>query len=750
MESLLPLSRTHFPLFPYDAPYDIQIQFMQALYSGIETKKKVILLESPTGTGKTLSVLCSALQWLHDNEVRSKTLLERDLNPTVAGAPEAGDQDDDGAPDRVNTCELPLSWSNVNSFVGDLEPEWVKAHQTKILQDGVRKALEQRQRKEEARARRVRQIRTSTQTLDDNAPKRRKKASLEDNDDDGFAVDYASDEERGPESNLSDIIGGDNGPGATHPSASATPKIYFCSRTHSQLNQVVRELKRLNLDEAFPAGATITSLGSRKNLCIHTALKKLTLPRLNDKCLDLQKGDTQSCPYYLPKILPSFPDHLTAQIRDIEEIVELGNSLGCCPYYGVRKALPDAHVVTLPYNLMLDTQARDATGISVDDQIVIFDECHNLVDAITQVESVGVNLKQLRSAHQHLVAYYDRYKNRLKGSNVVYISQIMSLLKILVGHMESTIARRPSGGGVAGAGRNSELAAGVGADFGGSTGPPSDLPSLDELLVPEFTRKLDFDQFNLFKLQRFIKESRLSQKLLGFVGKSTDTQTEQQGVGLDEHYVSSHVSPLTIAEQFLLRLMLPSENGRIFVKCNPLKPDESSYKYFLLTPAEPFETLVRKARTVVLTGGTMEPIQQMMVELFPHLQPHEIMRFQCGHVVPNSNVLVHAVSHGPTGKELNFAYETRGNPELISELALILNSVAHVIPEGSKPRFMQIFESRGFLARLRKRKAVFVEPRDPSAVDAVLAEYEQAITMDERRGAILFAVVGGKLSEVGS
>lgn len=53
---------------PYD-PYSIQLEFMRELYSCIE-HGKIGIFESPTGTGKSLSLICAALTWLRDNERR--------------------------------------------------------------------------------------------------------------------------------------------------------------------------------------------------------------------------------------------------------------------------------------------------------------------------------------------------------------------------------------------------------------------------------------------------------------------------------------------------------------------------------------------------------------------------------------------------------------------------------------------------------------------------------------------------------
>ncbi|KAF0986820.1 hypothetical protein HZS_6527, partial [Henneguya salminicola] len=52
--------------FPYK-PYKIQTEFMDELYE-IFNKGHIGLFQSPTGTGKTMSILCGSLKWLTDHE----------------------------------------------------------------------------------------------------------------------------------------------------------------------------------------------------------------------------------------------------------------------------------------------------------------------------------------------------------------------------------------------------------------------------------------------------------------------------------------------------------------------------------------------------------------------------------------------------------------------------------------------------------------------------------------------------------
>lgn len=51
---------------PY-TPYDVQLEFMKTAYNVLEHGKGQIgILESPTGTGKSLSLICASMTWLRN------------------------------------------------------------------------------------------------------------------------------------------------------------------------------------------------------------------------------------------------------------------------------------------------------------------------------------------------------------------------------------------------------------------------------------------------------------------------------------------------------------------------------------------------------------------------------------------------------------------------------------------------------------------------------------------------------------
>jgi hypothetical protein len=54
-----------------------------------------------------------------------------------------------------------------------------------------------------------------------------------------------------------------------------------------------------------------------------------------------------------------------AEALDIEELVAVGRKQSLCPYYLSRNAVPGADLVLLPYNYLLDPNARAALKVGV-------------------------------------------------------------------------------------------------------------------------------------------------------------------------------------------------------------------------------------------------------------------------------------------------------------------------------------------------------------------------------------------------
>lgn len=113
-------------------------------------------------------------------------------------------------------------------------------------------------------------------------------------------------------------------------------EIYYCSRTHTQLQQVIQQLK------ATKFNVKAVTLGSRKNLCLQPHIRKLSsINRINEECKDLIAD--KKCEYY-KEHEDTFLARLSLQPTDIEDMFRLGKMNNCCPYYGSREYFLDAQV----------------------------------------------------------------------------------------------------------------------------------------------------------------------------------------------------------------------------------------------------------------------------------------------------------------------------------------------------------------------------------------------------------------------
>ncbi len=89
--------------------------------------------------------------------------------------------------------------------------------------------------------------------------------------------------------------------------------------------------------------------------------------------------------------------------RSPQDLGRLGRRLGLCPYYGSRALVSEADVVALPYSALLSAETRGSLGLHLEGSVVIFDEAHNLVDAVLGAHGAQVSGPQLATAHRWVV-----------------------------------------------------------------------------------------------------------------------------------------------------------------------------------------------------------------------------------------------------------------------------------------------------------------------------------------------------------
>ncbi|GKD79120.1 regulator of telomere elongation helicase 1 isoform X1 [Tanacetum coccineum] len=171
------------------------------------------------------------------------------------------------------------------------------------------------------------------------------------------------------------------------------PTIVYTSRTHSQIRQVIQELKRTVYRPKMVV------LGSREQLCIHPEVSTMHGKAQNNACQFLcQKRTKQHCTHYprVAEFVKSNPG-LGDEPIDIEDLVNLGKTCGPCPYYVSRELHKVVDILFAPYNYLIDPGNRKSLTIQWADSILIFDEAHNLESICADAASFDLHSSLLTS-----------------------------------------------------------------------------------------------------------------------------------------------------------------------------------------------------------------------------------------------------------------------------------------------------------------------------------------------------------------
>ncbi|XP_075971830.1 ATP-dependent DNA helicase DDX11 [Anticarsia gemmatalis] len=743
--------------FPFK-PYDIQEKFMRELYVTLE-QEKLGIFESPTGTGKSLSICCGALKWLRDCNQKVLEDLEKEVAKLKAEI-SSDTGSDDWLQEEYEKIKKNQTLVNLQLKLDKIKKQkelfdQMKARVSKHKSNANNKTMEfyyQKKGKSEKVGEDKENVTQDIESEEDRDLILEECEETEDNDEEEETVD---DKEN------NDII-----------------KIYISSRTHSQLSQFIGEIKRT----VFKEDTRVVTLASRQHYCINSEVTKLkNVNLINERCLDMQKSKPKStsvgeegkvlkktktkscsgCPYYNQNNITKLKERMLVDIMDMEDLVKCGKELKACPYYASRMALDDAEVVLISHAGIVSSGARAGISLKLQNNIVILDEAHGLTAALENAHSAPVSIKQLSAVKTFIQFYINKYRARLSSRNLLSLNQISFVVGKLLGMIKPK---------------------------------PTDKQNETTIFTLEdFVIKAEIDHMNLRPLVEFCRNTRLAPKLHGFsmrysqqaleeeMNKSTVVKkssfemfmsniSKKKGEKVEE--VKPEVKPAIVpintpsetsagsglyaVLDFLDMLCDRSENGRVLAQ----KGDQSGQlKYLLLNPAEHFSEVVKQCRSVIVAGGTMEPINEFQALLTSNSTDNEIVNVvRCEHVVPPDNVLGICLSKGPTNVALNYSYENRMSNELLSETGRILRNICSIVPGGVvcflpsysyEQTVYDHLKNNKVIEAISKKKSIFREPKSAADVDQVLNKFAAAIKNKngDQNGALLLSVVGGKLSE---
>jgi DNA excision repair protein ERCC-2 len=197
-------------------------------------------------------------------------------------------------------------------------------------------------------------------------------------------------------------------------------KIIYLCRTHSQNTRIIKELTKISkflVKNNTNIKVNGLSIRGRNEMCLNEILLSLKLkPRESMAvCGDLRKN--KSCKYFLNLLkkkdmhdnpINIAPDLLDKPV-DAEELIHFCRDKKLCPYFLSKFLLKEMKLIICNYQWIFNPFIRKNFLQFIDkelsDCILVLDECHNVIDMATEVNSDRITPYSLRLCLKDLEIY---------------------------------------------------------------------------------------------------------------------------------------------------------------------------------------------------------------------------------------------------------------------------------------------------------------------------------------------------------
>ncbi|XP_033043037.1 regulator of telomere elongation helicase 1 isoform X5 [Trachypithecus francoisi] len=529
------------------------------------------------------------------------------------------------------------------------------------------------------------------------------------------------------------------------------PKIIYASRTHSQLTQVIDELRNTSYRPK------VCVLGSREQLCIHPEVKKQESNHMQIH-LCRRKVASRSCHFYNNVEEKSLEQELASPILDIEDLVKSGSKHRVCPYYLSRNLKQQADIVFMPYNYLLDAKSRRAHSIDLKGMVVIFDEAHNVEKMCEESASFDLTPHDLASGLDVIdQVLEEQTKTAQQGEPHPFSMdspspglnmelEDIAKLKMILLRLEGAID-----------------AVELPGDDSGVTKPGSYIFELfAEAQITFQTKGCILDSLD-----------QIIQHLAGRAGVFTNTAGLQKLADIIQIVFSvdpSEGSPgspagLGALQSYKVHIHPDAGHRRTAQRSDAWSTTAARKRgkvlsYWCFSPGHSMRELVRQGvRSLILTSGTLAPVSSFALEMqipFP-------VCLENPHIIDKHQIWVGVVPRGPDGAQLSSAFDRRGlsalcrfSEECLSSLGKALGNIARVVPYGlliffpSYPvmeKSLEFWRARDLARKMEALKPLFVEPRSKGSFSETISAYYARVAAPGSTGATFLAVCRGKASE---
>lgn len=205
-------------------------------------------------------------------------------------------------------------------------------------------------------------------------------------------------------------------------------KIVYMCRTHTQSKRVIKELKKIHSSKGNK-GVSGLSIRGRNEMCLNSTLLRLKARPTEAMAICKSLRSTNNCTYYrnLKVSTSGFKSIDLYQFDspvDAEELIEFCKQKCYCPYFLSKRLLKEIPVIVCNFQWLFNPDIRfrflKLLDTTLTNCILIVDECHNIIDVATEVNSHKLIPYTLNLCLTDLYAYklpeeYVRFVNSLKN-----------------------------------------------------------------------------------------------------------------------------------------------------------------------------------------------------------------------------------------------------------------------------------------------------------------------------------------------
>ena len=471
-------------------------------------------------------------------------------------------------------------------------------------------------------------------------------------------------------------------------------KILYLTRTNSQQRQVILELRRIAKDEkVFGMG-----IQGRKGTCplirSDPSLQGGTPEELSRLCADRKKrtlaGSKGGCPFY-SQMLETGSEGMERwckrELPTVEEFVDKCDTKGICPYELMKELASEARVFTAPYVYFFVPFIRSALlewmNIDPSKLVIVVDEAHNLPDFARETRSFALTERGLDLVERETREHGD--PEVLNGVSIM--DMVCALRERLESASEEYLIE-------------------------------------DDGLIPPF-----------FVEEGLLGAFCITSKQLGTAAKALLIHGEAVREGKKEsgRLPRSHIHALGL---FLKLWMNMDEECYVQLV---IGGDLQGFQGYCLDPSLACAPLL-DCKASIHMSGTLKPLEEYRDSLG---LPTTTMLREFPSPFPAENRKVLYV------KDLTTKYEEISRDmEMVRKMEDTVINLCNILDRNTVvffPSFalMERFLSDG--ARLRIRKGIHLEERGMSQAD--LMDVVQEFRERREEGAVLFSVMGGRISE---